>query len=81
MPTVLHVRGFRFYFYPGDCPEPIHIHVTRGSGFAKIWITTHTIASSRGFRPYEERRILEIVAANEAYLIMRWQEVCGGQGE
>ena len=79
MPTVPRVEGFSFFFYAADCREPIHIHVTRGNGLAKVWVETLTIAQSVGFRVHEERRIQEIVAVNQAYLIARWKEFCGGQ--
>ena len=29
MPTVLRVRGFRFYFYSHEPNEPPHVHVDR----------------------------------------------------
>lgn len=78
MPTVLRVEGFRFFFYAVDCPEPIHVHVTRGEGLAKVWVETLSVAKSVGFRTREERRILQIVEANQDYIIARWNEFCGG---
>lgn len=79
MPTVLRAEGFRFFFYPKDCEEPMHIHVTRGNGLAKIWIESLKIAKSVGFRQHEEHRILKIVADNQAYISMRWHKFCGEQ--
>ena len=38
MPTVLTVNGYRFHFYASDQDEPPHVHVSRGEGYAKIWL-------------------------------------------
>lgn len=37
MPTVLYVKGYRFYFYAGDGAEPAHVHVEKGGGNGKVW--------------------------------------------
>ena len=39
MPTVLRLEGFRFLFYASDAEEPPHVHVARGDGYAKLWLT------------------------------------------
>ena len=36
-PTVLRVRGFRFYFFSREEPRA-HVHVQHPSGEAKFWI-------------------------------------------
>jgi hypothetical protein len=36
-PTVLRVRGFRFYFFSREELRP-HVHVEHASGEAKFWI-------------------------------------------
>jgi hypothetical protein len=79
VPTVLRAEGFRFFFYAKDCQEPMHVHVTRGSGLAKIWIESLKIAQSVGFRSHEESRILKIIAANQALIVARWHKFCGDQ--
>jgi hypothetical protein len=38
MPTVLHERGYRFFFYADDRSEPRHVHVQREPWMAKFWI-------------------------------------------
>lgn len=38
MPTELLYNGYRFYFYAGDKSEPVHVHVERADGYAKIWL-------------------------------------------
>ena len=38
MPTVFSEGGYRFFFYSneGNPREPVHVHVERGDGEAKI---------------------------------------------
>jgi hypothetical protein len=36
-PTVLRVKGFRFYFFSREEPRP-HVHVQHAEGEAKFWI-------------------------------------------
>jgi hypothetical protein len=36
-PTVLNVRGFRFYYFSSE-ERSAHIHVQRATGEAKIWL-------------------------------------------
>jgi len=36
-PTVLRVRGYRFYFFSREEPRP-HVHVQHASGEAKFWL-------------------------------------------
>ena len=36
-PTVLRVKGFRFYFFSREEPRP-HVHVQHADGEAKFWI-------------------------------------------
>jgi hypothetical protein len=38
MPTVLLLKGLRFFFYSNENSEPIHIHVTKGGAEGKIWL-------------------------------------------
>lgn len=78
MPTVLRVKGFRFFFYAYDCAEPIHLHVTRGKCLAKVWVESGVVARSVGFRQHELRRIQRIIEENREYIIARWHQFCGG---
>src|SRR2546426_8436204 len=36
-PTVLRVRGYRFYFFSREEPRP-HVHVQHAGGEAKFWL-------------------------------------------
>jgi hypothetical protein len=39
MPTLLRVEGFRFFFFSNEGQEPPHVHVSKGDGVAKLWLT------------------------------------------
>ncbi len=77
-PTVLDVRGFRFFFYSrestGGGLEPPHVHVRKGGGEAKVWIDLNLVEHARGFSPGELRTIREIVARERTLLIEAWNE-------
>ena len=38
MPTVLYLKGWRFFFYSDKGNEPIHIHVQKGDSECKYWL-------------------------------------------
>jgi hypothetical protein len=63
MPTVLIINGFRFHFYASDRDEPPHIHVTKGEGYAKIWLEPKVDAQYfYQYKTREKREILKIIA-------------------
>lgn len=68
MPTVLRVKGYRFFFFSLEGREPVHIHVDKGDGYAKYWLNPFALARSRGFRSRELREIRGIIMENEALL-------------
>ena len=74
MPTVLRVRGFRFYFFAEEGNEPPHVHVDKGSGTLKLWLADLSIAYQEGLKPAEIRDILEIARANHQLLLEAWHE-------
>jgi hypothetical protein len=38
MPTVLFLKGWRFYFYSNERDEPPHIHVAKADAEGKFWL-------------------------------------------
>lgn len=48
MPTVFRHDGYRFFFYSneGDPREPIHVHVMKGDGEAKFWVSPVTVGGA-----------------------------------
>ena len=38
MPTILLIRGWRFFFYANEANEPIHIHCRKAEKDSKYWL-------------------------------------------
>jgi hypothetical protein len=75
MPVIFRERGFRFHFYSyeGSPREPVHVHVARPGGDAKIWLHPEPrVAKSRGLTPQELRWVLEIVTMRQQEIEHAW---------
>jgi hypothetical protein len=46
MPTVLLIKGYRFFFFSNEGNEPVHIHVERAECYAKFWIEPLFVAAN-----------------------------------
>ena len=77
MPTILRVRGFRFFFFSLDGVEPPHIHVEQAERVAKYWLDPIVLAKSRGFRSSELTEIHAIIKSNEQLFLEKWNEYFG----
>ena len=74
MPTILRVRGYRFFFFSLDGVEPPHIHVEHAERVAKYWLSPITLARSSGFRSSELTEIHAIIQNNEELFLEKWDE-------
>ncbi len=74
MPTVLRVKGYRFFFFSLEGHEPPHIHVEAAERFAKFWLSPVALAKSRGFRSGELSEIQRLIEQNLVLLEGRWHE-------
>ena len=75
MPTVLRIKGYRFFFFSSDRNEPIHIHVKKGEGDGKIWLEPELLPEYFfGFKNQEESQIMKIVKENQQLIISKWNE-------
>ncbi|HEX8473139.1 MAG TPA: DUF4160 domain-containing protein [Pyrinomonadaceae bacterium] len=77
MPTVLRVKGYRFFFFSLEGQEAPHIHVEAAEKFAKFWLTPVSLERSRGFRSGELSEILRIVEKNRDLFEEKWHEHFG----
>lgn len=75
MPTVLRIRGFKFFFFSQEGNEPPHIHVGKGDGAAKFWLDPVKLANNSGFKKAELSAIIGIVERHEAELLRAWNEI------
>jgi hypothetical protein len=79
MPTALHWKGFRFYFYSHETGEPPHVHVDRGSMSAKFWLEPVALARNFGFAPHELATLRRVIAENRRVLLEAWHGHFGTQ--
>ena len=74
MPTILRVRGYRFFFFSLDWQEPMHSHVEQAERYAKFWLEPVILARSRGFRSHEISEMQKIVVKNSKFFEEKWNE-------
>ncbi|MFN8259108.1 MAG: DUF4160 domain-containing protein [Bacteroidales bacterium] len=74
MPTILRIKGFRFFFWSKEDGEPMHIHVEKADANAKIWLNPVQDAYFYGFTTKEIREIREIVNQNLELFKLKWKE-------
>jgi hypothetical protein len=77
MPTVLVAGPYRFFFYSNEGDEPVHVHVRRDRGLAKIWLDPISIASSANFASHELREIRALVRQHRPEFLEAWNEHSG----
>jgi hypothetical protein len=74
MPTILVVRGFRFYFFSNENHEPIHVHVEKADAAAKWWMNPITEEYSYGFSPKERKEIGKLIVEHGTLIKDKWNE-------
>ena len=80
MPTNFRYDGFRFFFYSneGDPREPMHVHVIKGGGEAKFWLTSEvSVANSAGFDARTLRNLAAVIEENRAVIERAWHDYFG----
>jgi len=74
MPTVLRIKGYRFFFVSLDRGEPPHIHVRREKKVAKIWLQPVSVAKRGGFTGTEINKIIKLVDEHRQLILEKWHE-------
>lgn len=74
MPTILRVKGYRFFFFSNERKEPAHIHIEQAENYAKFWLEPITLAQCRGFRSHELSQIHGIIMENVNLFKEKWNE-------
>jgi hypothetical protein len=80
VPTVLRLKGFRFFFFSNDINEPVHIHVESGDKYAKFWLEPVQLANSVGYSARELSEIRKLVTENAVVLREKWDEYFSNAG-
>ena len=71
-PTVLRVRGFRFYFFSREEPRP-HVHVQSPDGEAKFWLEPKVeLAHNYRLSARDLRHVEEVIGKNEELIRDAW---------
>jgi hypothetical protein len=79
MPTVLLIGSFRFHFYSDEGQEPAHIHIRSPEGECKFWLEPSIgLASNRGVKPHDLRRIEQLVFEHQQRLKSAFYEHISG---
>ncbi len=74
MPTVLKLKGYRFFFFSNEGTEPLHIHVEKAENYAKFWLDPLYVSVNHGFTSKELTEISNIIEANDNLLRNKWDE-------
>lgn len=74
MPTVLNIKGYRFFFWSNEKGEPIHVHVEKAGASAKFWLEPIEEVYSYGFTGKQRKEILKILQSNYNTLRNKWHE-------
>ena len=77
MPTVLRIKGFRFFFFSNEAKEPVHIHVESNDKYAKFWLEPVQLAKSVGYSAKELSEIRNLIVENTTVFKRRWDEYFG----
>lgn len=73
MPTILIIKGFRFFFYVND-HSPMHIHIERGDGTAKFYLEPLELVKSKRFKASEIAEIRYIVTEHLELFKDKWYD-------
>jgi len=83
MPTILHIRGWRLFFYMNERNEPPHIHARKGDMECKYWlhIDEFDIEPAYEYRmsPSDRRQLRRIIFTHFDYIAAEYQRIHGEQ--
>lgn len=77
MPTLFTIFGLRFFFY-SDEHLPIHVHVQKGDGKAKININPEIeVVENKGLKPQDLKKALQLAEIYKAEIVEEWYKFHG----
>ena len=78
MPTILLIRGWRFFFYANEGHEPIHIHCRKGEKECKYWLDRRNFdleeAFSYGMTARDTREVKKIIFEYFEFIESEWNK-------
>ena len=72
MPTILKLRGYRFFFFSNEKGEPPHVHIEKSGKSAEVWLTPVMLQKSGGFKPHEINEVLKLTQEHREELLEAW---------
>ncbi len=72
MPTLLRLKGFKFFFYAND-HEPPHVHILKAERWAKIEIKSAQVVYS-SLKAQELRECLQILETHRNEFLEKWYD-------
>jgi hypothetical protein len=76
-PTILRIRGYRFYFFSREEPRR-HIHVQHATGEAKFWLDPGIeLAQSYGLSPSRVGTAFRLIQEHEREIRTAWRQHFG----
>lgn len=76
MPTLLTLRGFKFFFYANE-HEPKHIYILKDECFAKVDLETLSVLKNT-FKPKDLKFVLEVIKEHKLEFIRSWNDYFKG---
>jgi len=81
MPTILFIHGWRFFIYPNEGNEPIHVHCEKGEEEAKYWLNRESFeveeSYSYNMSPRDKRQVREIIFDFFDVIEAEWDKLHG----
>ncbi|MFZ5493949.1 MAG: DUF4160 domain-containing protein [Verrucomicrobiota bacterium] len=79
MPTILHVLGWRVFFYANEGHEPIHVHCRKAGMECKFWVDVQGFDLVEEFAlnmgPRDKREIRKILFEHFDLIEQKWNEM------
>ncbi len=78
MPTILLVRGWRFFFYANEAQEPIHIHCQKAEQECKYWLDRKNFALEEAYsfnlNNHDRREVKRIIFEYFEFIESEWKK-------
>ena len=78
MPTILLIRGWRFFFYANEGNEPIHIHGRKAEKECKYWLDGADFSVEEAFSyrmtGKDKREVKRIIFEYFEYIESEWEK-------
>ena len=77
MPSILSIRGWRFFFYANERNEPPHVHARKGDADCKYWLRsdTYEIEEDHAYNmsPADRRNVRKIIFDHFEHLLSEYE--------